>query len=127
MKLHFKIDGGSTFIIQAAACRAGRREGDVLVQRPLRSGRGSGNHPSSTLHMQIMPFDEAKAYHFNPFDLTKVWPHEDYPLIEVGRMTLDRNPTDYHTEIEQAAFEPNNLVPGIGPSPDKMLLARLFS
>jgi catalase len=55
------------------------------------------------------------------------WPHGDYPLIEVGRMTLDRNPTDYHTEIEQAAFEPNNLVPGIGPSPDKMLLARLFS
>ncbi len=58
---------------------------------------------------------------------TKVWPHSDYPLIEVGRMTLDRNPTDYHTEIEQAAFEPNNLVPGVGPSPDKMLLARLFS
>ena len=77
--------------------------------------------------MQIMPFDEAKTYRSNPFDLTKVWPHEDYPLIEVGRMTLDRNPTDYHTEIEQAAFEPNNLVPGIGPSPDKMLLARLFS
>ena len=76
--------------------------------------------------MQIMPFDEAKTYRFNPFDLTKVWPHGDYPLIEVGRMTLDRNPTDYHTEIEQAAFEPNNLVLGIGPSPDKMLLARLF-
>src|SRR5271168_4693803 len=77
--------------------------------------------------MQIMPFDAAKTYRFNPFDLTKVWPHGDYPLIEVGRMTLDRNPTDYHTEIEQAAFEPNNLTPGIGPSPDKMLLARLFS
>lgn len=67
------------------------------------------------------------AIRFNPFDLTKVWPHSDYPLIRVGRMTLNRNPTDYHTEIEQAAFEPNNLVPGIGPSPDKMLLARLFS
>ena len=77
--------------------------------------------------MQIMPFDEAKTYRFNPFDLTKVWPHADYPLIEVGRMTLDRNPTDNHTEIEQAAFEPNNLVPGIGPSPDKMLLGRIFS
>ena len=74
-----------------------------------------------------MPFEDAETYRFNPFDLTKVWPHGDYPLIEVGRMTLDRNPTDYHTEIEQAAFEPNNLVPGIGPSPDKMLLARLFS
>ena len=67
--------------------------------------------------MQIMPFEEAKTYRFNPFDLTKVWPHSDYPLIEVGRMTLDRNPTDYHTEIEQAAFEPNNLVPGIGAQP----------
>jgi catalase len=74
-----------------------------------------------------MPFEDAKRYRFNPFDLTKVWPHGDYPLIEVGRLTLDRNPTDYHTEIEQAAFEPNNLVPGIALSPDKMLLARGFS
>jgi catalase len=77
--------------------------------------------------MQIMPFEDAETYRFNPFDLTKVWPHGDYPLHEVGRLTLDRNPTDFHTEIEQAAFEPNNLVPGIGVSPDKMLLARLFS
>jgi catalase len=77
--------------------------------------------------MQVMPFEEAKTYRFNPFDLTKVWPHKDYPLIEVGKLTLDRNPTDYHTEIEQAAFEPNNLIPGIGLSPDKMLLARGFS
>jgi catalase len=74
-----------------------------------------------------MPFDDARDYRFNPFDLTKVWPHSDYPLHEVGRLTLDRNPTDYHTEIEQAAFEPNNLVPGITLSPDKMLLARGFS
>ena len=64
-----------------------------------------------------MPFEDAKTYRFNPFDLTKVWPHGDYPLIEVGRMTLDRNPDDYHAQIEQAAFEPSNLVPGIGPSP----------
>jgi catalase len=77
--------------------------------------------------MQIMPFEEAKTYRFNPFDLTKVWPHRDYPLQEVGRLRLNRNPTDFHMEIEQAAFEPNNMVPGIGPSPDKMLLARLFS
>ena len=77
--------------------------------------------------MQIMPFEEAATYRLNPFDLTKVWPHRDYPLKEVGRLTLNRNPTDFHTEIEQAAFEPNNMVPGIGPSPDKMLLARLFS
>ena len=77
--------------------------------------------------MQIMPFEEAKTYRFNPFDLTKVWPHGDYPLIKVGKVTLNRNLTDFHTEMEQAAFEPNNLVPGIGASPDKMLLARGFS
>ncbi|HUH38103.1 MAG TPA: catalase, partial [Spongiibacteraceae bacterium] len=67
------------------------------------------------------------TYRLNPFDLTKVWPHKDYPLIEVGKLTLDRNPTDFHTEIEQAAFEPSNVVRGIGLSPDKMLLARGFS
>jgi catalase len=74
-----------------------------------------------------MPFEEAKTYRINPFDLTKVWPHSDYPLIEVGKMTLDRNVTDYHSEIEQADFEPNNTVPGTGLSPDRMLLARGFS
>jgi catalase len=74
-----------------------------------------------------MPFEEAESYRFNPFDLTKVWPHEDYPLHEVGRLTLNQNPTDFHTQIEQAAFEPNSFVPGIGPSPDKMLQARLTS
>jgi catalase len=86
-----------------------------------------GDFPSWTLHVQVMPYGDAAGYRFNPFDLTKVWPHGDYPLIPVGRMTLDRNPTDNHAEIEQAAFQPNNLVPGIGPSPDRMLLARLFS
>jgi catalase len=87
----------------------------------------AGEFPSWTLHMQIMPFEDAKTYRFNPFDLTKVWPHSDYPLVQVGRLTLDRNLTDYHTEMEQAAFEPDNLVPGIALSPDKMLLARGFS
>ena len=77
--------------------------------------------------MQIMPFEAAKTYRFNPFDLTKVWPHGDYPLVDVGTLTLNRNVTDYHTEMEQAAFQPNNTVPGTGLSPDKMLLARGFS
>jgi catalase len=79
------------------------------------------------MYVQVMPYSDAPGYRFNPFDLTKVWPHSDYPLIEVGKMTLDRNPTDNHAEIEQLAFQPNNFVPGIGPSPDRMLLARLFS
>jgi catalase len=74
-----------------------------------------------------MPFHAAKTYRFNPFDLTKVWPHGDYPLVDVGTLTLNRNVTDYHTEIEQAAFQPNNTVSGTGLSPDKMLLARGFS
>jgi catalase len=77
--------------------------------------------------MQIMPFEDAKTYRYNPFDLTKVWPHGDYPLIEVGTLTLNRNVSDYHTQMEQAAFEPNNLVAGTGLSPDKMLMARGFS
>ena len=62
-----------------------------------------------------MPFEDAKTYRFNPFDLTKVWPHSDYPLQEVGKLTLNRNPEDYHTEIEQVAFEPNNQPPGLAP------------
>jgi len=74
-----------------------------------------------------MPFGDAAGYRFNPFDLTKVWPHGDYPLVPVGRMVLNRNPENYFAEIEQSTFEPSNMVPGIGPSPDKMLLGRLFS
>jgi len=71
-------------------------------QRDLFDSIKRGDFPSWTLKMQIMPFDDAKTYRFNPFDLTKVWPHSDYPLVEVGRLTLDRNVSDYHTEMEQA-------------------------
>ena len=74
-----------------------------------------------------MPEIEAETYHLNPFDLTKVWPHADYPLIEVGILELNRNADNYFAEIEQAAFEPSNIVPGIGFSPDKMLQARIMS
>lgn len=126
VKYHFKTDQGIEHLTQDEADRLAGNDADYHT-RDLFDAIGRGDHPSWTLHVQVMPFDEAETYRFNPFDLTKVWPHDDYPLIEVGRLTLDRNPTDYHTEIEQAAFEPNNLVAGIGPSPDKMLLARLFS
>jgi len=74
-----------------------------------------------------MPEKEAETYRWNPFDLTKVWPHKDYPLIEVGVLELNRNPENYFAEVEQAAFSPSNIVPGIGFSPDKMLQARVFS
>ena len=126
VKYHFKTDQGIQTLTGEEADRLAGEDGDYHT-RDLFEAIERGDHPSWTLYMQIMPFKEAETYRFNPFDLTKVWPHSDYPLIEVGRLTLDRNPTDFHTEIEQAAFEPNNLVPGIGPSPDKMLLARIFS
>jgi catalase len=126
VKYHFKTDQGIEFFTQDEADQMASMDTDYH-QRDLYEHIEAGECPSWTLKMQIMPFDDAENYRFNPFDLTKVWPHGDYPLIDVGRMTLDRNPTDFHTEIEQAAFQPNNLVPGIGPSPDRMLLARLFS
>jgi len=126
VKYHFKTDQGVDFLTQEEADRLAGVDGDYH-RRDLFESIRRGDYPTWTLRMQIMPFKEAETYRFNPFDLTKVWPHADYPLQEVGRLTLNRNPTDFHTEIEQAAFEPNNLVPGIGVSPDKMLLARLFS
>jgi catalase len=126
VKYHFKTDQGVEFLTQAEADELAGKDGDYH-QRDLYNALEGGVHPSWTLKVQLMPFDDAKTYRFNPFDLTKVWPHSDYPLIDVGRLTLDRNVSDYHTEMEQAAFEPNNLVPGTGLSPDKMLLARGFS
>ncbi|WP_290651240.1 catalase [Aquisalimonas sp.] len=126
VKYHFKTDQGIDFLTQEDAVRLAGEDADYH-RRDLFHAIERGDYPSWTLYMQIMPFKDADTYRFNPFDLTKVWPKGDYPLHEVGRLTLDRNPTDFHTEIEQAAYEPNNLVPGIGPSPDKMLLARIFS
>ena len=126
VKYHFKTDQGIEFLTQEEADRLAGTDADYHT-RDLFNAIDRGEHPSWTLQMQIMPFRDAETYRFNPFDLTKVWPHGDYPLIELGRLTLDRNPTDHHTEIEQAAFEPNNMVPGTGISPDKMLLARIFS
>ncbi len=126
VKYHFKTDQGVDYLSQEEADRLAGADADYH-QRDLYNSIKSGNNPSWTLKVQIMHFEEAKTYRLNPFDLTKVWPHSDYPLQEVGKMTLNRNVTDYHSEIEQAAFEPNNSVPGTGLSPDKMLLARGFS
>ncbi|GJF30641.1 catalase [Kitasatospora sp. NE20-6] len=126
VKYHFKTDQGIEFLTQEAADRTAGEDGDAHL-RDLYESIERGEHPSWTLYVQVMPFDDAWGYRFDPFDLTKVWPHGDHPLIEVGRMTLNRNPDNYHVHIEQAAFEPSNLVPGIGVSPDKMLLGRIFS
>ena len=96
-------------------------------QRDLFDSIKNGNFPSWDLFVQIMTEEEANSYPINPFDLTKIWPHGDYPLIPVGTLQLNRNPENYFAEVEQAAFNPANIVPGIGFSPDKMLQGRLFS
>ncbi|AGM10230.1 catalase [Amycolatopsis keratiniphila] len=126
VKYHFKTDQGIGYLSQADADRIAGEDSDYYI-RDLFKNIKQGNHPSWTLYVQVMPYAEAADYRFNPFDLTKVWPKGDYPLIKVGRWVLDRNPANYFAEIEQAAFEPSNLVPGIGPSPDKMLQGRLFA
>ena len=126
VKYHFKTDQGVECLTQDEADKLAGADGDFHV-RDLYTAISEGKNPSWTLYMQIMPFNEADNYRFNPFDLTKVWPHKDYPLIKVGKLTLNQNPTDNHAQIEQAAFEPNNLVPGIGLSPDKMLMGRIFA
>ncbi|MEV4441173.1 catalase [Streptomyces sp. NPDC049577] len=126
IKYHIKTDQGIEFLTQAEADHLAGEDPD-LHRRDLYEAIADGEAPTWTMYVQVMPFEDAPDYRFNPFDLTKVWPHGDYPLIEVGRLRLDRNPEDYFVHVEQAAFEPSNLVPGIGPSPDKMLLGRLFS
>lgn len=126
VKYHFKTDQGIENLTQEEADRIAGQDADYH-RRDLFETIKRGHFPSWTLYVQIMPFEEAENYRFNPFDLTKVWPHSDYPLRKVGRLVLNRNPRDFFAEIEQAAFDPANMVPGIGPSPDKMLLARLFA
>jgi catalase len=126
VKYHFKTNQGIENFTDAEAKAIAAEDPDYHM-RDLYEAIENGHYPSWTLAMQIMPLAEAADYRFNPFDLTKVWPHGDYPPITVGRLVLNRNPENYFAEVEQAAFEPANMVPGIGPSPDKMLLGRLFS
>lgn len=126
VKYHFKTDQGIEILTQEQADQIAGEDADFHI-RDLSAAIDRGDFPSWTLSVQVMPYEDAKSYRFNPFDLTKVWPHSDYPLIEVGAMRLDRNPENYFAQIEQAAFAPSNFVPGIAASPDKMLLARIFS
>jgi len=97
------------------------------AQKDLVDTIARGDFPSWTVKIQIMTEAAAQTYRINPFDLTKVWPHADYPLIEIGQWVLNRNVGNYFAETEQSAFSPGNLVPGIGASPDKMLQARLIA
>ncbi|KAK4310957.1 hypothetical protein Pmani_017513 [Petrolisthes manimaculis] len=125
-KFHYKTDQGIKCLSAAKADELCGCDPDYSI-RDLYNAISTGNFPSWTMYIQVMTYEEAEKWEFNPFDLTKVWPHSDYPLIPVGRMTLDRNPKNYFAEVEQLAFSPANLVPGIEPSPDKMLQGRLFS
>ena len=126
VKFHFKVMQGIENWTNAEAEKIVGKDRES-AQRDLFEAIEREDFPQWKFSVQIMPELEAETYHINPFDLTKVWPHADYPLIEVGVMELNRNPENYFAEIEQAAFEPSNIVPGIGFSPDKMLQARIMS
>lgn len=126
VKFHFKtLQGIETLTNKEAEAIVGKdRESN---QRDLFENIEKGNFPKWSFEIQIMSDEEAKKCSFNPFDLTKVWPHGDYPMIKVGTMTLNENPKNYFQQVEQASFSPSNIVPGISYSPDKMLQARIFS
>jgi catalase len=126
VKYHVKTEQGIQNFTDGEA-KAMTAEDPDFHRRDLRAAIDKKDYPAWRLEVQIMPFKDAETYRFNPFDLTKVWPHSDYPPITIGRLVLDRNPENFFAQIEQASFEPANMVPGIGPSPDKMLLGRLFS
>lgn len=126
VQYHFKTDQGIKNLTRKEAEIMRGKDPDHAT-RDLYDAIERGDYPSWTLQMQIMTSEEAKDYRFDIFDITKVWPHGDFPPIEVGKLVLNRNPENYFAEVEQAAFCPGNLVPGIAPSLDKMLQARLFS
>jgi catalase len=126
VKWHFKTRQGIECLSVGEAERIAGANPDHHRQ-DLHQAIETGAHPKWTVKIQIMPEMDAETYRIHPFDLTKVWPQVDYPLIEVGELELNRNPRNHFAEVEQAAFEPGNLPPGFGASPDKMLQARLLS
>ncbi|GFG40106.1 hypothetical protein Cfor_09357 [Coptotermes formosanus] len=126
VKFHYKTDQGIKNLLAEEAANLTATDPDYGL-RDLYNAIAEGNFPSWTFYIQVMTFEEAERFYWNPFDLTKVWPHAEYPLIAVGKLVLNRNPTDYFAEVEQIAFSPAHMIPGIEPSPDKMLQGRLFS
>ena len=126
VQYHFKTDQGIKNLTRQEAEIMRSKDPDHAT-RDLYEAIERGDHPSWTLQMQIMTPEQAKDYRFDILDITKVWPHADFPPIEIGKLVLNRNPENYFAEVEQAAFGPQNFVPGIAASPDKMLQGRLFS
>ncbi|MGY0792165.1 catalase [Azospirillum argentinense] len=126
VKYHFKTRQGIQNFTAEQAVRMAGVDPDHAT-RDLFAAIRDGDFPAWTVSVQIMPEVEADSYRINPFDVTKVWPHADYPLVEIGELVLNRNPENFFAEVEQAAFSPANVVPGISFSPDKMLQGRLFA
>lgn len=126
IKWHFKTEAGIKNLTSEEAERLRGSDPDY-AQRDLFNHIENGGIAAWKVYVQIMPYEEAWTYRFNSFDVTKVWPHKDYPLIPVGRMVLNRNPTNYFAEVEQAAFSPSHLVPGIEPSPGITTLSSSLS
>ncbi|EMI4427402.1 catalase [Providencia rettgeri] len=126
VKFHFRCQQGIQNLSDEQAEQLVGKDRESS-QRDLFESIEKGDFPRWNLQVQIMPEKEASQVPYNPFDLTKVWPHKDYPLIDVGYFELNRNPDNYFADVEQAAFSPANVVPGIGFSPDRMLQGRLFS
>ncbi|WNQ13329.1 catalase KatA [Paenibacillus aurantius] len=126
VKYHFKTEQGVKNLTSDVAAQLAGENPDYHTE-DLFNSIEEGDFPAWTLYVQVMPLEDAETYRFDPFDVTKVWSQKDYPLMEVGRMVLDRNPSNYFTEVEQATFSPGTLVPGIEVSPDKMLQGRLFA
>ncbi|WP_315906630.1 catalase KatA [Priestia koreensis] len=126
VKYHFKTEQGIKNLTEEMGQRLAGENPDSHTE-DLYNAIENGDYPAWRLYVQIMPIEDADTYRFDPFDVTKVWSQKDYPLQEVGRMVLDRNPENYFAEVEQATFSPGTLVPGIDVSPDKMLQGRLFA
>ena len=126
VKLHFKTDQGIKTFTASEASNKMQEDMDYST-RDLFDNIKKGNFPSWTYYIQVMPEKDAETYEWNVLDVTKVWPHKDYPLIKVGKLILNKNPENYFTETEQSAFSPSHLIPGIEPTNDKMLQGRLFS
>src|SRR3546814_7376107 len=120
VKYHFHTNQGMAFFTNAEAAAMAGSDAD-FHRRDLFEAPARNEHQSWALSVQIMPYDDAKTYRINPFDLNNTWPHKDYPLIKVGTMTLNRHPENFFAEIAQAPFSTGNTVPGLGLSPDKKI------
>ncbi|MCO5553169.1 hypothetical protein L7F22_006690 [Adiantum nelumboides] len=126
VKFHFLSNQGIKNLTHEEAIKIAGINPDYAIEDLFQNIK-NGNYPSWTFSVQVMPLEDALNYKWDPFDLTKVWPHKDYPLREVGKLVLNRNPTNYFAEVEQSSFSPAHMVPGIEPSPDRVLQARLFT